>query len=189
MSMTGKTTNELLPIGLGTDVVSIFDINPICEKIDNLINELQTKENVDATDITALKQSVTTLTQSVTEATQTASTNASAILQLQSSINGLTTALENYLKISELSSKLTTATCSVKTVTIAGNDTANVEIDVTKEGYYALGVIGWAVGSANPIVTKVECSAGSNLAYMKIKNTVSSTLTCSARVTVLYLAK
>lgn len=190
MSMTGKTTNELLPIGLGTDAVSIFDINTICEKIDNLINELQTKENVDASDIATLKQNVTTLTQSVTEATQTASTNASSILQLQTSVNSLTSALESYLKTSELSKKIVIGGSTSETFAVNKDATTQIEIDIAKNGYTVLGSVGVATSSGNLVVSKVEASGSTNKAYCKIKNVGSSNITdATIRVTALYLAK
>lgn len=89
MSMTGKTTNELFPVGQNTDTVSIFDLNVITEKADSLIHALQGKDSLTARELEEVKTKLTQLTQGLTTVTQTSGTNATNIASLQNLIDSL----------------------------------------------------------------------------------------------------
>lgn len=102
MSMTGLTTNELLPVGKNTDVVSIFDVNTICEKVDELVHELQSKDTLTSTDIEQIQTKLTDLTTKLTTVTQTASTNATNVSALQNSISSLNESLTEIGKLTRI---------------------------------------------------------------------------------------
>ena len=105
MSMTGKTTNELFPVGQNTDTVSIFDLNVITEKADALIHELQGKDSLTASELEEVKTKLTQLTQGLTTVTQTAGTNATNIASLQNSIDSLSKNLKRkYYNLTSTSS-------------------------------------------------------------------------------------
>lgn len=176
MSMTGKTTNELLPIGLSSDTVSIFDLNPIMEKLDSLIHTLQTNDSLTASDIESINSSITELTTKLTTVTQTASTNATNLSSLQNSINALNTTLANHF-----ANEMKTVTVKVPSITLASNGyTANATgvdfSDNIPSGYKPIGVIGWNLKNGAINLGKVSVTSSNTLFY-GLKNLDSKSAT------------
>lgn len=97
MSMTGNTTNGLLPIGLGSDNVSIFDINAICETIDSLIKALQVTDASNTETITSLTNSISELSTALTNLTSQVTTNTNNISTNASNITNVKNSLSSYV--------------------------------------------------------------------------------------------
>lgn len=95
MSMTGLTTNGLLPIGQGSDSVSIFDINVLAEKIDSLIYELQNKDELSAEDITEINSTIQTLSSTLNSLSQSVTLNTTNLQNVSTLLSNLETSFQN----------------------------------------------------------------------------------------------
>lgn len=153
MSMTGKTSNELFPVGQNTDTVSIFDINVITEKADMLIHELQGKDSLTASELEEVKTKLTQLTQGLTTVTQTAGTNATNIASLQNSIDSLNKNLANYC----LTKGMYKVVEKEFNYTIKPNN--GITINITPDsidGYACIGVVKYNTGDYNTYVVTLS---------------------------------
>lgn len=189
MSMTGKTTNELFPVGQNTDTVSIFDLNVITEKADALIHELQGKDSLTSSELEEIKTKLTSLTQGLTTVTQTASTNASNIAGLQNSIDSLNKTLTNNTYGFLSKGQIALKTTSFGDITLSANEHKSVNSNISDISINdkVLGVVGFSSGNHHIVISKVECSPTERKVYLNIKNTINNNQVAKIRVTMLII--
>lgn len=98
MSMSGLTSNELLPIGKAIDIVSIYDINVVMEKIDVLLKNLFDSAQLQTSDISELDSAITKLKTDETRLTSDLYTAVNNIDNLDTRVTNANILIEQHEK-------------------------------------------------------------------------------------------
>lgn len=103
--MTEKTPNVELPLGKGSDIFSLFDINSINTKLDLLIKALQDKDLLHDEEITAIKSNNNTVTNTLQahgDSIMAHSTTINTLLNdVADTTNNFSDLLDDHIRLSE----------------------------------------------------------------------------------------